>query len=176
MTKPNPTPTCKGCGKAFGKQSKRQTHCSLRCALKSRLSLNSETGCLEWSGGLSSTGYGRVGFLGNIYYCHRVSYEMHKGPIPDGLIACHKCDNPKCCNPEHLFLGTQADNMRDMGRKGRQWTVPPLGESHNRAKLSEADVRYIRSCGLSAQRIAELYRMSPRTIYRVLNRETWKSV
>lgn len=79
--------------------------------------------CWEWTGSLNNHGYGRLGHA----YAHRISYEIHHGPIADGLHVMHSCDNPPCCNPAHLSLGTASDNMRDAVQKGR--LIPPRGRS-----------------------------------------------
>lgn len=77
-------------------------------------------GCWLWLGAWSTYGYGKVNKHGKVVTeAHRMFYEDRFGPIPDGMQVLHKCDTPPCCNPDHLFLGTQADNMRDMHRKGR---------------------------------------------------------
>jgi hypothetical protein len=117
-------------------------------------------GCLEWTGnrtvpeGVGS--YGLVRFRGRQWKAHRVAWTLARGEVPPGLCVLHKCDNPPCCNPDHLFLGTYGDNVRDAHRKGRGHRNPrgiPLpperivnfsrGERHYRAVLSEADVRFI---------------------------------
>lgn len=83
-------------------------------------------GCWIWIGRTSTNGYGRIGIGRNKQYAaHRVSWEHYRGPIPAGMIVCHKCDTPLCINPNHLFIGTHADNARDRDRKGR------AGHGHN---------------------------------------------
>jgi len=80
-----------------------------------------DDGCWEWTGGTQKPGYGKLGAGGgdNAAYAHRVSWEIHYGPIPEGMRVLHRCDNPPCTRPDHLFLGTQTDNMKDMWAKGR---------------------------------------------------------
>ena len=82
-----------------------------------------QLGCWEWIGTITNEGYGVFGVEGGFSSAHRFSWKIHYGDIPDGLLVLHKCDNRKCVNPEHLFLGTHQDNMRDKIAKGR-WRVP----------------------------------------------------
>lgn len=131
-----------------------------------------ETGCIEWHGSANAKGYGMMVYKGRIHAAHRVSWQEHKGEIPAGLLVLHRCDNPKCVNPEHLFLGTNQDNMDDMKQKGRQFT--PRGEEHKRSKLTWDAVRDIRSSGESARSLAAKYGVSDMTIYYVKTGKGWK--
>ena len=110
---------------------------------------------------------------GGIIGAHRYSYELAYGPIPDGLCCCHRCDNPQCINPEHLFLGTRSDNLQDAVRKGRM----AHGETQGNSKLTEVDVRAIREDKVSTGSIlGEKYGVHPNTIYAIKKGLTWKHV
>ena len=109
-------------------------------------------GCWIWRGGLTTNGYGAVQYRDSVQYVHRLMYEIVKGVIPRGKCVCHACDTPSCINPEHLFLGTQKDNLRDAARKRRVKT-----------KLTERDVQKIRKQLLEGKRqieIAEMFEVS----------------
>lgn len=113
-----------------------------------RIRVNQSTQCWEWTGPRVRNGYGYLGVDYKHVYAHRFSYELVHGLIPDGLHVCHRCDNRSCCNPEHLFLGTAAENLADMRSKGRAASANQTrhpGETNGRAKLSVADVVAIRS-------------------------------
>lgn len=81
--------------------------------------INIETGCWEWNRAMSGTGYGQKWYSGKAWNVHRLSWTIYNGAIPEGLYVCHSCDNRKCMNPGHLWVGTQGDNLRDMYAKGR---------------------------------------------------------
>jgi hypothetical protein len=101
-----------------------------------------DTGCWEWTGHIMKKGYGQIGFMKKVILVHRASYETFVGKIPNGMFVCHKCDNPKCFNPNHLFVGTSQDNINDMVRKGRQRSLK--GEASGQAKLTNKQVEEIR--------------------------------
>lgn len=110
---------------------------------------------------------------------HRFSWEMHNGPIPDGMDVCHNCpggDNPSCVNPAHLFLGTRADNNRDMATKGRV----RQGVTHPCARLTEDVVRQIRAAYVPHQngymRVANTFGITVSSATKIIKRQQWKSV
>lgn len=112
---------CQYCRKPFQRtrpDANREIYCSLLCRLKSGLKAT-ESGCLEWQRAIFKAGYGAINIGGKIKYAHRVSYELHNGPIPDGMLVMHLCDNRRCVNPSHLAVGTDSDNNRDMWAKQR---------------------------------------------------------
>lgn len=144
-----------------------------RVLLGASLILDPVTGCLLWPASISDTGYGSWVVDGKTRNAHRVAYEKAFGPIPDGLSVLHRCDVRACCNPDHLFLGTQADNMADASAKGRM----SRGEARHNARLTESAVRAIRqsrAAGVSSLVLAREFGVSPRTIRDVGNRHTWK--
>ena len=132
--------------------------------------------CWIWTGPKDKYGYGRVGLQNKVMTAHRAVWILTNGPIPEGLQVCHDCpsgDNPACVNPSHMFLGTKTDNQRDMANKSRS----PYGEQNWNSKLTEAQVREIRSLhtsGLSARRIALTFPVSHQMIDKIVNGESWR--
>jgi hypothetical protein len=131
-----------------------------------------ENGCIEWHGSANGKGYGMMVYKGRIHAAHRVSWQEHRGEIPSGLLVLHRCDNPRCVNPEHLFLGTNQDNMNDMKKKGRQYT--PKGEEHKRSKLTWDAVRHIRTSGEGQKALALRFNVTEQTIWWVKSGKGWK--
>lgn len=135
--------------------------------------------CWTWMGAKSGKGYGIIRVDKHNIPTHRVSWEIHNGPIPDGKKCLHRCDNPPCCNVAHLFLGSQADNMSDMMAKGRHGYTGSPGESHPGVKLTEEKVREIRkryANGEIQKEIAKEYNVSRSTITAIVTRRIWKHV
>lgn len=138
-----------------------------------------KSGCLLWTGGTFNGRYGRIaidGTGGKEMLAHRASYQTFVGPIPEGMFVCHKCDNPICINPRHLFLGTAADNNADMVAKGRS----ARGEKHGRAKLTSIDVVKIRNIHqlskFSYKRIASMYSVTPMVIFNIIKGRNWTHI
>lgn len=135
-----------------------------------------ENGCLEWTAGLRN-GYGYFNPDGINVYAHRFAWELVNGPIPDGMYACHHCDNRKCCNLEHIFIGSPTDNAYDMIEKGRSVHVPNLGERNGNSKLTEKQVLDIRSPQYddwSDRDVAERFGISRRLVCTIRNRSGWQ--
>lgn len=133
------------------------------------------TPCKEWTGTKDKDGYGLGKYMGRMARTHRIAWMEEVGPIPPGLCVLHKCDNRACRNVEHLFLGTQQDNLRDMTEKGRRGTRAPAGELQARAKLTWAQVQQIRADTRTAKLIAADYGVSPTQIWSIKNHKTWKN-
>ena len=132
-------------------------------------------GCWEWTAATRKDGYGVFGVAtSKSMLAHRYSYALHYGSFKKSLLVCHKCDNPKCVNPEHLFLGTHQDNMDDMREKGRRKTL--RGEDSPNCKITEDDVRAIRKDTDSCRKIAEKYNVSAGLISHIKTRRQWKHV
>ena len=130
-------------------------------------------GCWNWTAGASSRGYGVLEVGGRQMRAHRISWELRHGPIPAGVHVCHRCDNPRCVRPEHLWLGTNSDNMRDASQKGRI----AFGSRNGSAKLIEAEVSDILRLyerGEHSQReIARRHGVTQATISHIVRREQW---
>jgi hypothetical protein len=150
--------------------------------LKAKVQIDPNTACWNWTASLRPTGYGQMRYLGATELAHRVSWMLFRGPIPKaenvygtmGIL--HHCDNPKCVNPEHLFIGDQSANAKDAVSKNRWGKRGCVGEAHGKAKLTEKDVRAIRKSTLSANALAERFEVTKSTIQHVLKRRTWTHI
>lgn len=139
--------------------------------------------CWTWRGARTRAGYGELngGARGTgMLYAHRVSYEMHFGPIAAGLFVCHRCDVRECVAPHHLFLGTAADNNRDMLAKGRHSREGQPGESNGFARLTEDDVRAIRTRYTGARgemtALAREFGVTLTNVSLIVKRKAWPHV
>lgn len=136
------------------------------------------SGCQLWLGACNGAGYGCLQERRNAkkvtVMAHRASWEHHRGPIPEGLFVCHRCDVPGCINPDHLFLGDHQANMDDMTRKGRSGMA--RGERNSIARLTVADVIAIRADGRTLAAIAESYGVSLSCVDHVKARRNWRHV
>lgn len=150
------------------------------------------SGCIEWIGPRAERGYGRFTFRQKQELAHRAAWRLLRGPIPDGLCVLHRCDNPPCCNPDHLFLGDRGDNARDMAAKGRQHVqrnpsrrpvcpteLKARGSGHGNAKITEPQVLAIRERiyrGELGKHLATEYHCSPSLISAIVRGHFWRHV
>lgn len=150
----------------------------------SRVEFDTNAGCWLWSGAMpEKTGYGTIQIAsrkiegGGTKGAHRVSYQLFKGEIPDGMHVCHSCDIRACVNPDHLFAGTAADNAEDKCRKGR--SIVNVGESCHRAKLKATDIPVIMGrleAGESCAVIAASYGVTDCAVNAIRRGVSWRSV
>lgn len=144
--------------------------------------VNKTDTCWLWIGamvpGLAKGGYGCFNFNQKIQRAHRVSWQIHHGPIPEGMQVLHHCDVRHCVRPDHLFLGTHDNNMKDMARKGRARGSGPPGELAGPAKLKAVQVLEIRklakTTGLTQDEIANRFGVTQGAIHCILSGKTWK--
>ena len=143
-------------------------------------------GCWEWTGTKTNYGYGQLSVNGKLTRAHRLAYKIVIGEIPEGLHVLHKCDNPSCVNPDHLFVGTHQDNMRDMNQKGRnkiKTGVAARGSSVFGAKLTEGDILQIKDMYVrngyknsNSRELAEKFGVDKSTIIRIVKGKIWSHV
>ncbi len=151
-----------------------------RCAADVRFweKVNKEApnGCWEWMGHRDSNGYGRMNIDGEATYMHRYSYELHRGPIQDGMFVCHQCDNPSCVNPAHLFLGAPVENTADMLGKHRHGHGARLPQ----AKLTDVQVIEIRrryaQGSVTQEELAQEFGLTRAGVASITQRKTWRHI
>lgn len=134
--------------------------------------------CIEWTGATNGTGYGKtkvkIDGRWRFFSVHRRAWELMRGPIPDGMLVCHTCDNPICFNVEHLFLGTHKDNSHDMARKHRNRS----GSDHHNSKINEEiahEIRVAYRLGAITQKLADLFGVAGSNISQIVSGRRWVS-
>ena len=197
-TNPKLLKYCLYCKKEFiiKKFDYRQKYCSKKCAYVGKIGVSMKNftleqkierikhnfnkhvirkdGCWGWNGS-TLKGYGRFNYRDKSILATRGSWLIHFGDIPDGLYVLHKCDNPICSNPEHLFLGTAKDNMQDKIQKGRD----AIGERNGSSKLTNKKVLKIRDLflhGVTYKEIMKEFNVAENTIYCIKSRKTWRHI
>ena len=186
---------CVHCGKRFEKDARntwayweRAKYCSRSCVgLAHTIHANANRqpiekvfskwfdkgdGCWEWKGAIDRDGYGAFSYAGKMYKAHRMSLEIDGRPVPKGMFACHRCDNPKCVRPDHLYAGTHEQNVSDMVSRMRH----KYGSRHYAAKITEADVIAIRKDPRKTAEIAKDYGINSSNITMIKNRRTWRHI
>jgi predicted XRE-type DNA-binding protein len=132
--------------------------------------------CWEWTKSLSS-GYGRMRVGGRKMLAHRIVYELMNGSIPKHTLILHKCDNRKCCNPDHLFIGSHQDNMDDKMNKHR--CNSPFGEEHGRSKLKKDDISEIKrlylETNVSQRKLSTIFGVTQANIWYIINNKSWRN-
>lgn len=152
--------------------------------IKGRCRIDSRTECWEWANCIQGNGYGRITVDRKTRYVHRYVWELLHGPIQGRKDVCHECDNRKCCNPDHLFLGTRLINMRDAKDKGRlssgvrhSLVTTPAARGRAATKLSPAkaaQIRQLHASGETTAVIAEQFNVDPSNVRLIIANKAWK--
>lgn len=183
---------CEYCGKVFHCLSTKQTYCSDECSFLARAK-PVDSGCIEWQGFIGAQGYGilraNIGQGRKIVQAHRYAWYRKNGEIPDGMCICHKCDNRKCVNVDHMFLGTWADNNKDRSLKCRsgsriyseeeknRYSKIFRGEGNANSKLTDKEAMEIyKRTDKSYSQLAKEYGVSKPVVTSIKNRRSWKHI
>lgn len=166
--------TCVCCAAPFESASGGAKYCGDECRIRGRVAADEQSGCWLWRGSLSAEGRAVLQRFAHESKTSaaRLAYETFRGAIPAGKFVCHTCDNPACVNPDHLFLGTPADNSADMARKGRA----ARGEKNAQAKLTASQVRDIRASSESVRALSRRYGVGRVNIKNARDGRTWAHV
>ena len=170
---------CRYCGRIFIVSNLNHDFCSVICRFKSAISFGPPDVCWPYIKLRNKDGYGKFTYQCKEIKAHRFAWALIHGEIPEGMKILHKCDNPPCCNPNHLFMGTTLDNTRDMISKGRRKTE--IGSANNQARLNESSVSEIKRLldvapyG-SQRRIALAYNISETVISQIKHGTLWSHV
>lgn len=147
---------------------------------ESRVARADGDACWLWTAGKDRKGYGAISLDAKMHKAHRVAYQVHRGAIPAGMLVCHRCDVPACCNPEHLFLGTHADNTADMVAKGRANREPRrVGVNNPASKVTPDAVRQIRELkrrGVTGRQISRLFGIAESQVSNIVHGRHWRHV
>lgn len=143
-----------------------------------------ENGCWNWTRSINSKGYGHFALQRKDMLAHRMAWILKHGPIPPGLCALHKCDNRRCINPDHLFLGTKSDNSLDASKKGRRYIIPKAvmrkGENHGLAKLTNEQAlqifRQYFKRKTTMRQLSKEFGVCPQTICNIIHGKTWSTI
>lgn len=137
----------------------------------------SPSGCLIWKGHRNVDGYGEFGFGGHGNVAHRLAWIFKKGPIPEGLSVLHKCDNRKCVNVEHLYLGTQQQNVIDRDTRGRQASKHGANNPNCKTKPEEIQtLRLLFTLGATRRQLCRLFKLEYSTVKYIVRRKLWKDL
>jgi hypothetical protein len=185
--------TCAHCNAEFDgrirtDRSDHRRFCSRQCSFAfhqptpekfwANVSVRSDDECWPWIGTTFYEGYGRTVYDGRVQGTHRIAWKLTNGPIPNGALVCHKCDNPPCCNPKHLFLGDDNANAQDKTIKGRNGV--PKGTAHGMAQLTDEIVRAIRRLHATKKytqrRIALMFNTTQANVALIVAHKTWRHV
>ena len=159
---------------AMGHRWKKQTHEERAAETLLKHIVKTDT-CWVWKGRTNKKGYGIIGFRNEDgRMAHRVAWILKNGEIPEGLCVCHKCDNPPCVNPDHLFLGTNQENIADRHAKGR--SNAPRGEQHGMSVLNDHQVKQIQSDPRPSRQVGKTYGISKTHVLRIKKGESWKAL
>jgi len=150
----------------------------LKERFESKVDKKTSNECWNWKAGCFKRGYGQFDYKNKNVKAHRLAWELTHGPIPEGMCVLHHCDNPPCCNPNHLFLGTKKDNTQDMINKGR--CTKARGENHGNSKLTNEQRNKIIELGKTKQyrqyELADMFGVSQTHICRIINNKRRKYI